>query len=152
MPLYWAAPPMIVSAKAGMHRIWWDMHYDPLEGEGGGGRGGGGGAAVPHRSYPVPNSPWASPGTYTVRLTANGASHTQPITLKMDPRVKTTPADLATLYKLSNEMYDGAVAARAAAEKARALSAQLATMTGEGVAELKAQVDALAAAPAFGAA
>ena len=44
-------------------------------GRGGGGRGGGGGGgAVPHRTYPGVNSPWVAPGTYTVRLTANGKS------------------------------------------------------------------------------
>lgn len=150
VPLYWAAPPMVVSARAGMHRIWWDMHYDPIEFEGaGGGRGGGGGgAAVPHRTYSSPNSPWASPGQYTVRMTVNGASYSQPLTLKMDPRVKTSAIDMANLVRLSNEMYDGAVAARAAADKARALSTQLGTLTGDGIAELKAQVDALVAAPA----
>jgi hypothetical protein len=145
VPLYWAAPPMIVSAKAGMHRIWWDMHYDPIEGDTGGGRGGGGGAAVPHRTYSTPNTPWAAPGQYTVRLSVNGAMYSQPITVKMDPRVKTSPADLATLARLSNEMYDGAVNARAASEKARALSTQLGSLTGEGIAELKTQVDALLA-------
>ena len=149
VPLYWAAPPMVISTRAGMHRVWWDMHYDPIEGDAGGGRGGGGGgAAVPHRSYSTPNTPWATPGAYTVRLTVNGASYTQPLTLKMDPRVKTSPIDLANLYKLSNEMYDGAVAARAAADKARALSTQLGSLTGDGIAELKAQVDAMMAAPA----
>ncbi len=151
VPLYWAAPPMVVSAKAGMHRVWWDMHYDPIEGEGGG-RGGGGGAAVPHRSYPSVNAPWAAPGAYTVRLKVGGASYTQPITVKMDPRVKTSAMDLATLARLTDEMYNGAVSARAAAEKARALSAQLATLSGDGIAAFKAQVDAVApAAPAGGA-
>ena len=37
------------------------------------------------------NSPWVAPGVYTVRLTANGQTLTQPITIKMDPRVKITP-------------------------------------------------------------
>ena len=154
VPLYWAAPPMIVSTKAGMHRIWWDMHYDPIESDGGGGGrgGGGGGAAVPHRSYSTPNSPWASPGLYTVRLGVNGANYTQPITVKMDPRVKTTTADLGTLYRLSNEMYEGAAAARAALVKARALSTALAAMSGDGIAELKTQVDALVSGAASAAA
>jgi photosystem II stability/assembly factor-like uncharacterized protein len=147
VPLYWAAPPMVVSAKAGMHRIWWDMHYDPIA-DGGGGRGGGGGAAVPHRTYSTPNSPWASPGAYTVRLTVNGATYTQPLTLKMDPRVKTSAIDMSMLTKFTDEMYNGAVAARETAEKARALSTQLGTLSGDGIAQLKAQVDALLSAPA----
>ncbi len=147
VPLYWAAPPMVVSARAGMHRVWWDMRHDPID-TGGGGRGGGGGAAVPHRSYSSVNAPWATPGTYTVRLTVNGATYTQPLTLKMDPRVKTSPLDLAMLARLTDEMYSGASAATAAADKARALSAQLATLSGDGIAELKTQVDALLSAPA----
>src|SRR5262249_5018043 len=42
LPLYWPAPPIVLSGKAGMHRFSWDMKYQPL-GEGGGGRGGGAG-------------------------------------------------------------------------------------------------------------
>src|SRR5262249_39702881 len=84
-PLYWPAPPMIVSAAPGMHRIWWDMHYDPIPGEAGG--RGGGGAAVPHRTYPSVATPWVSPGNYTVRLTTGGKTSSQPISLRLDPRV-----------------------------------------------------------------
>src|SRR5207244_8316645 len=50
LPLYWPGAPMVVSTSAGMHRVTWDLRYQPL-GEGSGGRGGGGGAAVPHRTY-----------------------------------------------------------------------------------------------------
>ncbi len=77
LPLYWPAPPQVLKTTAGMHRFSWDMHYDPIPGAGGGGRGGGGAnGAVPHRTYPGVNSPWVAPGTYTVRLTANGKSMT----------------------------------------------------------------------------
>ena len=74
-------------------------------GRGGGGRGGGGGGggAVPHRTYPGVNSPWVAPGTYTVRLTANGKSMTQPITIKMDPRVKITP-EVQQIFTLTTQM------------------------------------------------
>jgi len=85
-----------------------------------------------------------------VRLNAGGKSYTQPLTVKLDPRVSLSAIDLATLTRSSDEMYNGAVAARAAADKARALSAQLGTLTGDGIAELKAQVDALAPAGAAG--
>ena len=57
---------------------------------------------------PVVNAPWAPPGQYTVRLTVDGKTYTQPLTLKLDPRVKTSPAGLAQLASLSREMYDGA--------------------------------------------
>ena len=53
--------------------------------------------AVPHRTYDQPYSPWAPPGTYTVRLTVDGKRYTQPVTLRLDPRVKTPAAGLAQL-------------------------------------------------------
>src|SRR6185312_1905279 len=117
LPLYWPAPPMRVSTEAGMHRIWWDLHFEAIGG--GGGRGGASGA-VPGRTYTTPNSPLAEPGAYQVKLTVDGKSYTQPFTLKMDPRVKTSEAGLAELYRLTNEMYNGAVAAHQAYDEARA--------------------------------
>jgi len=104
-----------------MHRVWWDLRYQPLAE--GGGRGGG--AAVPRRTYPPVNAPWAPPGNYTVRLSANGKSYTQPLTLRLDPRVKTPAAGLTTLSSLTREMYEGAKAARATAEQARELSTKV---------------------------
>jgi hypothetical protein len=105
-----------------MHRFWWDMHYDPIPGAGGGGRGGGGGAngAVPHRTYAGVNSPWVAPGTYTVRLTANGQTLTQPIVIKMDPRVKISP-EVQQIFTLTTRMEDNARTSAAAYKEAREL-------------------------------
>jgi hypothetical protein len=149
LPLYWPAPQMIVSAKAGMHRVSWDLRYQPLAE--GGGRGGGGGNAIPHRTYPGVNAPWAPTGTYTVRLSANGKTYTQPLTLHLDPRVKTPAPALATLTSLTREMYDGARAAHTAAEQARALATKLEGVDGAEATKLKADLTALAPpAPAGG--
>jgi photosystem II stability/assembly factor-like uncharacterized protein len=147
-PLYWPAPPMVISTEKGMHRVWWDLHYQPIGGE----EGDGGGeedatGAVPHRTYPTVNTPWAPPGHYTVRLTVAGKRYTQPLTLVLDPRVKTPAAGLARLASLSREMYDGAVAARGAYAEARALAAVLDTLHGADAAALEARVDSLAPAP-----
>lgn len=122
LPLYWPAPQQILKTSAGMHRFWWDMHYDPIQGAGGGGRGGGGGAngAVPHRTYPGVNSPWVAPGTYTVRLTANGQTLTQPIVIKMDPRVKITP-EVQQIFTLTTRMEDNARNSASAYKEAREL-------------------------------
>ncbi|MEO6223590.1 MAG: glycoside hydrolase, partial [Vicinamibacterales bacterium] len=149
VPLYWAAPPMLISTRAGMHRVWWDMRYDPID-DGGGGRGGGGGAAVPHRTYASVNAPWAAPGLYTVRLTVAGKPYTQPLTLRMDPRVKIPAMDMELLTQLTREMYDGAVAARAAHKKARAWVTELNAMSGAGIDEFKAKIEAVATAAAGG--
>ena len=96
------------------------------------------------------NSPWAAPGAYTVRLTVNGKSYTQPLTLKLDPRVKTPAAGLAQLASLSKEMYDGAVAAHAALVEGRALSQKLAGLSGADAAVLKARIDSIAPPPQVG--
>src|SRR6202035_729294 len=94
------------------------MHHDPIPGAGGGGGGGGANGAVPHRTYAGVNSPWVAPGTYTVRLTANGQTLTQPIVIKMDPPVKITP-DGQPIFTLTPKMEDNARAAGIAYKEAR---------------------------------
>jgi photosystem II stability/assembly factor-like uncharacterized protein len=143
LPLYWPAPQIVVSTRAGMHRIVWDMHYDPAA-EGGGRGGGGSMGAVPHRTYASVSSPWAAPGKYTVRLTAGGQSYTQPITLYEDPRIKTPAAALAQLASLTTEMYNGARDMRAAYESARALSVALGKVQGAEAAAMKGKIDSIA--------
>lgn len=146
LPLYWPAPALTLGTTAGMHRFNWDLRFDPIADEGGG-RGGGGGAggAVPHRTYAAINAPWAPPGNYTVRLTVDGKSYTQPIVVKLDPRVKTPAVALTQLFTLTRTLYDDAVATHAAAVEARAKSAQVSD------AALKAQLDSIAPpAPAGG--
>ena len=125
LPLYWPAPPEVLKNTAGMHRFSWDMHYDPIPGSGGGGRGGGGAnGAVPHRTYPGVNSPWVAPGTYTVRLSANGKSMSQPIVVKLDPRVKITP-EVQQIFTLTTQAEDRARTAGAAYTEARELLAKV---------------------------
>ena len=108
VPMYWYRAPHPLATTAGMHRFMWDGHYQPVvvSGGGGGGRGGLPIAAVPHDTVPAPASPWAAPGQYTVKLTVDGKSFTQPLTLKMDPRVKTPPLGLTQQFALSKLLYD----------------------------------------------
>jgi hypothetical protein len=95
--------------------------------------------AVPHRTYTTPNSPWAPPGNYTVRLTVNGQQFSQPLTLRLDPRVKTSAAGLTQLATLSRDLYDRAVALHLAYNEARQLASSPNTD-----AVRKAQLDSLA--------
>jgi photosystem II stability/assembly factor-like uncharacterized protein len=147
LPLYWPAKPIRLATTAGAHRFSWDLHMDPLPMENASevndeeAKG-----AVPHRTYPVVESPWAPPGAYTVRLTVDGQRYTQPITLAMDPRVRTSRADLTQLASLSRTLWEGSHAAHAAQRQARALSAALNGMTGPAVMAFKAQIDSLAPA------
>ncbi len=145
VPLYWTAPQNVVATRKGMHRFSWDLHFEPIGDEPRASAGATG--AVPGHAYPAVDAPWAPPGKYTVRLTVNGKAYTQPLTLALDPRVKTAAADLARLAELSRQMYDGAIAAHAAYEEARALVKALDAAGGPDAAAFKAQVEAVAPAP-----
>jgi photosystem II stability/assembly factor-like uncharacterized protein len=101
VPAYWIRPQRALSTTAGMHRFVWDLHFPP----------------VPEKkpSYPIsaivhdtpltPSSPLAMPGDYTVRLTVDGRALTQPLTLQMDPRVKTPREELAQQFDASMKVY-----------------------------------------------
>ncbi|HXQ97867.1 MAG TPA: hypothetical protein VN774_05455 [Candidatus Limnocylindrales bacterium] len=116
IPAYWNRPPETLSAAAGMHRWVWDLHYAAAPGAGGGGRGGGGGAS------------WALPGNYEVKLTADGKSYTQPLTVKMDPRVRTSLVELQQQFDVAQQVAaKSAEVARARAEVA-AVRSQIANL------------------------
>ncbi|MDQ2763404.1 MAG: glycoside hydrolase, partial [Pseudomonadota bacterium] len=93
IPPYWPRITRPLAANAGMHRQVWDLHYAapvairyeyPI-------------SAVPHRTPRVPQGPLALPGTYTVKLIADGRSTTAPLVITMDPRVHTSASDLNEL-------------------------------------------------------
>jgi photosystem II stability/assembly factor-like uncharacterized protein len=101
IPSYWIRPPQSVSAKAGMHRFLWDMHYTPVpnvEPEFPI-------SATYRNTAPTPTSPWVAPGDYTVRLTVDGKTCSQPLIVAMDPRVKASAADLQEQFDLSWRLY-----------------------------------------------
>ncbi len=129
IPTYWVRPPQVLSAAAGAHRFLWDMHYPsvpgikpeyPI-------------AAIPHNTAPQPTSPWVMPGVYTVVLNVNGKTYSQPLTIKMDPRVKTPNTGLAQQFKLSQQMYNDLLIVVPASDQVDAVRQQLA--------ELRKQVD-----------
>ncbi len=118
VPAYWIRPPQILSAQPGMHRFVWDLHYRrplgvvtafPI-------------AAVYRNTVREPRGPWALPGIYTVKLTVGGKTHTQPLTVRMDPRVKTPPAALLQQFTISKRLSDALDAlAKDVGERARQL-------------------------------
>jgi hypothetical protein len=140
VPLYWAAPNLSLSSRAGMHRFTWDMRYQPLDSTLAESATG----AVPHRLYYAATTPWVPPGSYTVRLVVDGKTYAQPLRLVLDPRVKTPASAIAQVSSLSREMYDGALTLRAAYDSARVLSARVSDTA------LKAELDSIAPAAARG--
>jgi photosystem II stability/assembly factor-like uncharacterized protein len=144
IPAYWIRPQQLLSAQAGAHRFIWDLHYQPLNVP----------AAYPisavyGNTAPVATSPWVEAGVYTVKLTAGGKTYTQPLTVRMDPRVKTPAAALALQHGLALEAYHGRQHSMAAIEKIRVLrahiTAALSSASGDRLTALQ-QLDARAAA------
>ena len=102
VPTYWIRPPQIPPAAAGMHRFVWDLRYTPPDAL----RGGYPMTAIDHNTPREPRGPIALPGEYTVKLTVDGKSFTQPLTVKMDPRVKTPPAGLKQQFDLAMKVVE----------------------------------------------
>lgn len=102
VPYFWIRPSQPLSTAAGLHRFVWDMHYPPPAGS----TPTYSIAATPGDTAPDPKGPWVVPGTYTVKLTANGKSHTQPLVVTMDPRVKSGALALQQQFTLSKRVYD----------------------------------------------
>ena len=100
IPLYWVRSFSHLSGDPGMHRWLWRLHYPapasarheyPI-------------AAIPHDTPRLPLGPNALPGAYTVRLTVDGKSLTAPLTVKMDPRVKTSLAELQNKFQAEKQL------------------------------------------------
>jgi hypothetical protein len=116
VPAYWIRPTRILRADAGLHRFVWDLRYPPPPGA----ERGFPIAATPGETASEPKGPWVVPGVYTLKLTANGVSLTQPLTVRMDPRVKSGTLALQQQFALAKQVYDALVeslAARTVAEK-----------------------------------
>ena len=80
IPTFWVRAPEPLPTTAGMHRWVWDLRPTPTQERGP--RGGGGGDEFDRRMPP------ALAGIYTVKLTVEGKTYTQNLSLKMDPRAK----------------------------------------------------------------
>ena len=141
VPIHWYRPPQPLRATAGMHRFHWDLRYQPLGG-GGGGRGGPSIQAIPYNSAPAPTTPLVAPGTYTVKLTAGGRTATESLIVKQDPRVRTPAVPMQQLYSLASAVYFGAVDARTAQERARALREQAAERLAQATGPARAAIEA----------
>ena len=139
IPTYWIRPPRILSSAAGMHRFIWDLHYPAPE-------------SVEHE-YPIsaiyhdtpryPLGPAVLPGRYTVKLTVDGKSYSQPLTVKMDPRAKTSTEGLRQQFELESNIVQSMNIDYEALQQVRSLREQLRSMKGHTGKSAEA-VDALA--------
>ncbi|MGB6714483.1 MAG: hypothetical protein WBE30_12730, partial [Candidatus Cybelea sp.] len=91
---HWLPEHPVPVAEAGAHRFVWDFHQD------------------------APDGPLVPPGTYTVRLSVNGATFTRSAQVLRDPRLPATDADLRAQYDLATRV--AALRADVAAARAKA--------------------------------
>lgn len=140
VPAYWIRPPQRLSGAAGMHRFTWDLHYQPIPSD----ESEYPIAAVYRNTAPSPDSPWALPGNYSVVLNVGGKSYTQPLMVKIDPRVKTPMADLQKQFDLSKQIYEMRVKLEPISDKIGLLATQLdKTKPNPSQTALVANIDAL---------
>jgi photosystem II stability/assembly factor-like uncharacterized protein len=121
IPPYWVRMPRILPASAGSHRWVWDLHYAPPESL----RHEYPISAVPRGTPRLPLGVRVLPGIYTAKLTANGVSQNTSLTVKMDPRVKATPAELVQQFEMETELASMLTRSTRAIRQARSVREQI---------------------------
>jgi hypothetical protein len=101
MEQFWLAPPSSLPVNVGLNRAVWDLRYDapPAFAHAFAFNGN------PGSTPPLPEGPLARPGAYTVRLTVDGKSYTQRLTVRPDPRMHVMPATYAAQHALLMRLY-----------------------------------------------
>jgi hypothetical protein len=90
----WTPKAVTLSSRAGMHRFVWNLHYalpDALAGKG-------------MYRFTLGDGLWALPGEYTVKLTVDGQTYSQPLEIKADPRVQVSPEALRQQFDLARRI------------------------------------------------
>jgi photosystem II stability/assembly factor-like uncharacterized protein len=115
-PSYWFAPQTALTSNAGMNRFVWDLRYPAP-------------ASLPYSYYgellqyseytladhavpgltprEQPRGPLVAPGNYIVELKYGGRTVREPLTVKLDPRVQASQADLLAQRDLALEIVRG---------------------------------------------
>jgi hypothetical protein len=128
VPTYWVRPARTLSAAPGTHRFIWDLtypepdvleHFYPI-------------SAIYHDTPRYPLGATVLPGQYKVVLTVAGKSYAQPLEIRMDPRVKTSPDDLRRQFELDRKIADALHKDYEALQQVRSLRSQLKALKGNG--------------------
>jgi photosystem II stability/assembly factor-like uncharacterized protein len=149
-PAFWARPSRPLPETPGEHRVTWDMRYptppalffDQSSG------------AVPEDTAFIPEGPRALPGDYTVKLTVDGVSYSQPVQLKQDPRLDYSPAAMEGMRRqlaLAQRIIAIISASKSAYEQANGLDAKLSSpragVSGKLVKTVRKQIAELSGTP-----
>jgi len=140
-PNFWLATPEPLPAHAGLNRINWDIRYDDppafshsFEIN-----------ANPGNTPASPEGPLALPGTYTIKLTVDGKSYTQTVTVRDDPRSPATALALREMHALHVKILAGMTESWSGYQQASTVLTSLAADTGSSVAEVAAAAKTLVA-------
>ena len=101
-------------AEKGLNRFVWDLRYEPATRVQGSAHWGGSG-----------EGPQVLPGTYQIKLTAEGHTATQPVEVKLDPRITTTQANLEKQFDLALKIRDRLSEDHDAVNQIRSVRSQL---------------------------
>jgi photosystem II stability/assembly factor-like uncharacterized protein len=117
----WLPKPSLLGTTPGMHRYAWDLRWGGVESEGAGGE----------EEFRAPHPPRVAPGIYSVKLTVDGKSYTQPFKVTMDPRSSATPEELQQQLQLAMQIYGEAQQARSTLREIDSVSKKLAALKPE---------------------
>jgi hypothetical protein len=112
----WFTKPEVLEKAAGMHRFVWNLTWGSS----------GGPSADEDSEYRNPAGPKAAPGNYLVRLTIDGTTQEQSLTVIMDPRSPATPELLAQQLQMGREIFSETIGARRALAEVGSVQKQLA--------------------------
>ncbi|MBC7894726.1 MAG: glycosyl hydrolase [Cytophagaceae bacterium] len=128
-----APRPPRVPNKAGLNTFAWDMRYpDAVRFDG----------MIMWAAGTT--GPTAPPGTYSVRLTANGRTETQPFRIRKDPRTEATDAQLVEQFRLLIAIRDKTTEANNAVRLARNMRFNVTDREGKLTAQQKVEFKAIA--------
>ena len=121
----WFPKPQRIENTAGMHRFVWDLRW----------RYSGNPAADNESGSAALSGPRVPPGTYDVKLTVDGKSFTQPLTVTMDPRSSAPISLLNEQFRLSKEILEQSLQSRTALAEVNSVQSELADLKPDQIAE-----------------
>ena len=173
-PSYWFAPEAALPKAAGVNRFVWNLRYPPPPSLPYGYYG----KLLKYIEYTLadhavpgltprlqPRGPLVLPGRYTIELRVGGQTLRQPLTVELDPRAHSSPADLSEQLDLAQRISQGMKASfdafyqvagfrKAFTEATDALKQSATKETKDAVADFEKKIDAVdkgtKRAPGFG--
>jgi len=87
IPAFWIKPQLPPSSGPGLQRYVWDLHY-----------------STPGASLQRGGGPLVAPGRFTIRLSVNGRTYSQPLTVVRNPIYPASNADLHAQLQLAHSI------------------------------------------------